>query len=148
MELQQVTAKCGLTISFPKTKLMVAGTGIIEFDMAPLCIESSVVNTVLSFRYLGSVVESHGWVMLDLDDKIARASRAFGALKKSVFWDSSLSLVTKEVVYQAVVLDVLLYTAETWPAMQRILGDWKAFIIAVCKVFGNWQDAAVPPAHQ
>ena len=74
MELQQVTAECGLTISFPKTKLMVVGTGIIESDVAPLYIGSSVVDTVPSFRYLGSVVESHGWVTLDLDDKIARAS--------------------------------------------------------------------------
>ena len=42
--------------------------------------------------------------MLDLDDNIARASRAFGALRKPVFRDSSLSLVTKQVVYQAMVL--------------------------------------------
>ena len=103
VELQQVTAECGLTISFPKTKLMVAGRGIIESDVAPL----------------GSVVESHGGVMLDLDDKIARASRAFGALQKPVFRDGSLSLVTKKVVYQAMVLGVLLYAAETWPAKQR-----------------------------
>ena len=40
MELQQVTAECGLTISFPKTKFMVAGTRIIETDVKPLCIGS------------------------------------------------------------------------------------------------------------
>ena len=33
VELQQVTAECGLTISFPKTKLMVAGTGIINYQL-------------------------------------------------------------------------------------------------------------------
>ena len=127
VELQQVTAECGLTISFPKTKLMVAGRGIIESDVAPLCIGSSVVDTVPSFRYLGSVVESHGGVMLDLDDKIARASRAFGALQKPVFRDGSLSLVTKKVVYQAVVLGVLLYAAETWPAKQRDIRRLEGF---------------------
>ena len=36
VEMQQVTAECGLTICFPKTKLMVAGRGIIESDVAPL----------------------------------------------------------------------------------------------------------------
>ena len=127
VELQQVTAECGLTISFPKTKLMVAGRGIIESDVVPLCIGSSVVDTVQSFRYLGSVVESHGGVMLDLDDKIARASRAFGALQKPVFRDGSLSLVTKKVVYQAVVLGVLLYAAETWPAKQRDIRRLEGF---------------------
>ena len=99
VELHQVTAECGLTISFPKTKLMVTGRGIIESDVAPLCIGNSIVDTVPSFRYLGSVVESHGGVMLDFDDKIARASRAFGALQKPVFQDGSLLLVTKKVVY-------------------------------------------------
>ena len=72
--------------------------------------------------------------MLDLDDKIARASRAFGALKKSVF------RLTKKIVYQAVVLSVLLCNmAETWPAKQNdirksIVGP-RAFTIAVCEVF-------------
>ena len=113
VELQQVTGECGLTISFPKTKLMVAGTGILESDVVPLCIGGSVVDMVPSFRYPGSVVESRGGVVLDLDDKIARASRAFGALRKPVFRDSSLLLERKQVVYQAVVLGVLLYAAGT-----------------------------------
>ena len=43
----------------------------------------------------------------------------FGALKKSVFQDSSLSRLTKKAVYQAVVLGVLLYMAETCPAKQK-----------------------------
>ena len=48
IELQQVTAECGLTISALKTKLMVAGSGIIETDAAPLCIGSSVIETMPS----------------------------------------------------------------------------------------------------
>ena len=51
VELQQVIAECDLTISFPKTKPMTAGTGIIESDMVPLCIGSNVVDTVMSFRW-------------------------------------------------------------------------------------------------
>ena len=35
MELKQVTTECGLTISFPKTKLLGAGTGIVDADLAP-----------------------------------------------------------------------------------------------------------------
>ena len=127
VELQQVTVECGLTVSFPKTKLMVAGTGILESDVAPLCIGGSVVDTVPSFRYLGSVVESRSGVVLDLYDKIARASRAFGALRKPVFRDSSLSLVTKQVVYQAVVLGVLLYAAGTWPTKQKDIRRLEGF---------------------
>ena len=95
--------------------------------MVPLCIGGSVIDTVPSFRYLGSVAESCGGVVLDLDDKIARASRAFGALTKPVFRDSSLSLVTKQVVYQAVVLGVLLYAAGTWPAKQKDIRRLEGF---------------------
>ena len=35
MKCKQVTAKRDLTISFPETKLLVAGTGITEVDVAP-----------------------------------------------------------------------------------------------------------------
>ena len=77
--------------------------------------------------YIGSVVESRSGVVPDLDNKIARASRAFGVLKKPVFRDSSLSLVTKQFVYRAVVLGVLLYVAETWPAKQKDIRRLKGF---------------------
>ena len=53
---------------------------------------------------------------LRLDKKIAKVSKAFGALKKPVFQDSPLSRQTKKMVYQAVMLGVLLYVAETWLA--------------------------------
>ncbi len=54
--------------------------------------------------------------MKDVEDKIARASRAFGALCKPVFRDNDLSMKTKTLVYCAAVLHVgvLLYGAETW----------------------------------
>ena len=68
-----------MTISFSKTKLLVATkNGIMESNLAALHIGCSVV-------------ESYDKVALDLDDKIARASKAFGALRKSLSQDSSLS---------------------------------------------------------
>ena len=58
---------------------------------------------------------------------IARASKAFGALRKFVFQDGSLSRQTKKMVYQAVVLGVLLYAAETWPAKQKDIRRLEGF---------------------
>ncbi len=52
--------------------------------------------------------------MKDVEDKIAGASRAFGALCKPVFRDNDLSMKTKTLVHRAAVLGVLLYGAETW----------------------------------
>ena len=39
----------------------------------------------------------------------------FGALQIFVFSDAMLTLTTKCMIYQAVVLGVLLYAVETWP---------------------------------
>ena len=55
MELKQVTTECGVTISFSKTKLLVAaGNEIMESNLAPL-------------RIGCSVVESYDKVALDLE---------------------------------------------------------------------------------
>ena len=58
----------GLTMSFPKTKLLVAGAscGEEEEDLQPIHIEVETIEAVSSFRYLGSVLVSHmersGWM--------------------------------------------------------------------------------------
>ena len=57
-------------------------------------------------------MEGKGEVLLDVEDKIARASRAFGA--RPVFNDGNLSRGTKRMVYKVAVLGVLLYGAVTW----------------------------------
>ena len=68
------------------------------------------IESVEQFPYLGSVVAASGKIDADVDRRITQASSAFGALRKSVFLDRDLSLVTKRKVYQACVLSVL-YTA-------------------------------------
>ena len=97
-----------MTIIFPNTKLLVAGTGFREADLATL---SSAIESAPSLGIcMGSLVVSHD---IEPCDKIARASKVFGALRNSVFQNSSLSRQTKKMVYQAVVLGVLLYAGET-----------------------------------
>ena len=62
------------------------------------------------FQYLGSQIESSGRVMLDVERRIAQASKAFGALRKWVLFNRDLKVITKHKVYQACVLSVLLIT--------------------------------------
>ena len=50
----------------------------------------------------------------DVKRRVAQASRAFGALWKSVFLDENLNLTTKRKIYSACILSVLLYGAERW----------------------------------
>ena len=99
-------------MSIPKTKVLVAGGG--EEDVQPIHIRGEVIEAVTDFRYLGSIIEANGDIRMEVEQRIAHASRAFGALRKPVFGDKDLSLKTKRLVYRAVVLRVLLYGVETW----------------------------------
>ena len=56
---------------------------------------------------------------MDVDRRVAQASKAFGALRKSVFLDKSLSLATKRRLYNACVLSVLLYGSECWFSLRK-----------------------------
>ena len=118
-QLVEVLSEWGLTMSFPKTRLLVAGASCGEEDLQPIHIGGETIQAVSSFRYLGSVLESHGEIRMDVEDRVARASRAFGALCRPVFCNGSLSRKTKRMVYCVAVLGVLLYGAETW-ATKRV----------------------------
>ena len=86
----KVATEFGLTLSVPKTKLLVAGIGLTGDDVAPLELEGDVVEVVDRFKYLGSLVEERGG---KVGCRIAQASRVFGSLRDSVFTASNLTLV-------------------------------------------------------
>ena len=71
------------------------------------------------FPYFGSVIAVSGRMDTDVDNRIAKASRAFGTLRKAVFLVRDLSLFTKRMIYQACVMSVLLYGAECWIPLRR-----------------------------
>ena len=56
-------------------------------------------------------MEEKGGVVREVGERIAKASRAFGMLKRK---NSNLSYETKRHVYEAVVLEILLCGSETW----------------------------------
>ena len=118
-DYQATSAKFGLTVSIPKTKQMVAGREATENDKVPIAVKGGVIENVEEFPYLGSVIASSGTVDADVETRIAKASRAFGALRKSVFMDKNLRLETKRRVYDACVLAVLLYGSECWTPLRR-----------------------------
>ncbi len=110
--LHSVLREWGLTMSMTKTKLLIVGSDEVE-DLRPLEVDSSEVECVSEFKYLGSLAESRGGIVKEVGERIAKASRAFGALRKAVFRDNNLSHKTKRLVYKAAVLGVLLYGSET-----------------------------------
>ncbi len=108
--LKSVISEWGLVLSIPKTKLLVAGAPCDEEEeLRPLHLDECVIECVPDFKYLGSVLDGRGGIMKEVKERIAKASRGFGALKEPVFMDKNLSLATKRLVYKAVVLATLLW---------------------------------------
>ena len=113
--LDEVTTEWGLTVNIQKTKLMVAGVPCgSNANIQPISIRGEDIETVADFKYLGAIIEESDGVRKDVEDRIAKASRAFGTLRRSVFDHKDITLATKRLVYRSVVLGVLLYGAETW----------------------------------
>ena len=103
----------GLTVSVQKTKAMA-----VNCSDPPPSIDlqdGGSVEVVDSFTYLGSVLSADGALDKGLTSRLAKASRAFGALQKPIFGCSGLSIKSKRLVYKAIVLPTLFYGAETWP---------------------------------
>ena len=65
-------------MSFPKTNWLVTGAAFGEEDLQPIHIREDIIEAVSSFRYLGSVIESHGEIKMDVEDRVANASCTFG----------------------------------------------------------------------
>ena len=126
-ELERIINGWGLTLSAVKTKLLVAGAPRTEEELRTLVLQGEEIEWVGYFKYLGSVLEAKGGIVKDVGERIAKASRAFGALKKPVFKNSNPSYRTKRLVYRAIVLGVLLYGSETWTTKHNTTKKLEAF---------------------
>ena len=123
----RVAGDFGLSLSIPKTKVMAVGRLVTEEDKQPLAVGDAEIESVKVFQYLGSQVDSSGRMTVDVDKRIAQASKAYGALKKAVFRDHDLTISTKRKVYQACVLSVLLYGSECWVPLKKDLNKIDSF---------------------
>ncbi len=100
----------GLTISLKKSNVMgqdVSSTPCIS-------IGHHTLETVEDFIYLGSTISSNLSLDNELNTRIGKASIAMARLTKRVWNNSMLTTNTKMKVYQASVLNILLYGSETW----------------------------------
>ena len=83
-EYQRTCSNFGLTVSNPKTKHMVTGRQVVDGDREPIAVAGGEICSVDEFPYLGSMIASSGRINADVESRIAKASRAFGALRKAV----------------------------------------------------------------
>ena len=134
--LVDVAAEWGLTVSIAKTKVLPIGV-LENSDQLDVSVtvkggedgtgQQKVIESVKEFCYLGSIIEGRGGNEKDVQVRIAKASRGFGALRQCVFEDRHLSLKTKVKVYRCVVLAILLYGSETWVLKKKQIGSLEKF---------------------
>ena len=91
-----------------------------------------------SFTYLGSVIHSDLSDKHDVENRIKKATAAFGALRKTIFGTKYVPSKVKRQLYVGGVLSVLLFGCESWcltMEMIVLLRNWhNARIREMCRV--------------
>lgn len=79
-------------------------------------IDGHPLNMVLveQFTYLGSIITNDVTSAKNVENRMSKASSAFGCLQKRVWQNHSLRFPTKILVYKAVVINTLLCGVNTW----------------------------------
>lgn len=132
----------GLTINTQKTKVLaqpVPGTSFQDFNIT---ISDISLEQVDHFSYLGSILSARCTSEKDVENRIRAAHIAFGRLSHRVFRNKDLTLCTKLMVYQAVVISTLLYGCETWTMYRRDIKKLERFHQHKLRTIMNirWED--------
>lgn len=104
----------GLTISTKKTEVLHQPPPNVPYVEPDISVNGQRLAAVDKFVYLGSTLSRAANIDEEVAYRVARASAAFGRLRKNVWERRGLSIATKLKVYKAVVLPSLLYACETW----------------------------------
>ena len=105
----------GLIINTTKTEILRTPSP----DAPTFSISGNQRKNSENFTYLGSNLSFSGDLTNEIQRRINLASSAFGRLSKRVFGNQNLTIHTKIVVYDAVVISIILYGCETWVQYRR-----------------------------
>ena len=103
-QLQEACLKYGMKINVAKCK-------VISTNSQPISIDNFNVETVQDFVFLGSNVPS---TSADVKRRITLGSVAFGKLKQNIWSRKDISTALKVRLYNALILPIAIYGAETW----------------------------------
>ena len=107
--LDKASTTYGMEISAKKTKLMTNNTSGINTEIQ---VNGQKLETVTSFKYLGSVLTNEGSKPVILS-RIAQTTAALIRLKP-VWIDKSISLSSKIRLMRSLVTSIFLYACESW----------------------------------
>jgi exonuclease III len=113
--LDETCTKFGLTISVPKTKVVVQKTKREAVkNTTKLVIGNNLLEEVEKFKYLGVIVTSDGSLTKELNHRISLAWVRFTDRINTIFQRYGLPLHYKIWMYKTYVLTTLLYGCESW----------------------------------
>ena len=115
--------KLGLHINARKTKCLSTDNNRVH-----LALRGEPIEQVEEFKYLGSLISSTSVAATkDVNARIGSAQAAFASLRWCLWKKKNVSLKTKMRVFNASVLPILLYAAETWTLLAGDLRKLEAF---------------------
>ena len=122
-ELALISAQVGLKINKRKTKIMRTNATC----ETPIMLEGETLEEVKDFRYLGSIVDTHGGTEADVKKRISKARVAFHLLR-NVWKSKVIGETTKIRLFNTNVKSVLLYGEETWRINKTTLIRIQTFV--------------------
>jgi len=103
----------GLTINWAKTKIQNLGEQDGANQLQFATVGGNQVEVVESFTYLGSLIQVSGNSEPEIKRQINIVREAMFTVDQNI-WRSSITLETKRRLYNAYILPIFLYDAETW----------------------------------
>ena len=105
-------------------------------------VNGAALNSVDSFKYLGSYLIVDCSLDKEIENRVAGASASFGRFRSRVFLNRSLKISTRVRVYNAICLSSLLYGAETLTIYRRHVKILEKYHIgSLRKLLGvTWRD--------
>ena len=120
--MDQFASACnnfGLTISTKKTEVMHQPAPNAPYSEPKITVDGQQLQAVDQFTYLGSTLSREVVIDTEVNQRIAKASSAFGRLRKNVWDRRGISKNTKLKIYKAIVLPALLYACQSWTVYVR-----------------------------
>jgi hypothetical protein len=100
---------CGMEMSVEKTKVMIISRHPFPVK---LMIDQKQLETVESFKYLGSMLTNDGRCTCEIKSRIAMAKAAFN--KKTALFTDKMALELRKKLVKCYIWSIALYGAETW----------------------------------
>jgi hypothetical protein len=111
--LNTTLRRFNLVISASKTKYMPCSFTLLPTASDPLILDGQLIETVKSFRYLGTIIQADASMDLNTKRRIGLAWTAFWKIPH-IWRDPHISHATKSRLYKACILPTLLHGAESW----------------------------------